>query len=961
MRDTMLMHRAFMLYALIISLLYASFTFFGGLILKITNSMPSVGPVDIDQALLKSPQWPLMLAFGLTGLTQLIGPLDQLERSLRGHVHRSLGIPTRIREYTRQLIVQQLDEIHHEARELEGQDQATGTIASAINKLSSNHVTRLQQWAYDEIAQTYGVEDVLAKLILLWRMIDNLRNPRWPRENVRDEMRLLVSQQLQKATAAAIYLSELLGSLPNIEPAREDDQPHRTHQEQQLITAVESMERHLFEIGAIHAVYAQRDRDYRRVGDIKIRKSLEAVFLSEGYGPPVGQLICCALVLFVGYFASISMLNQKLITEMPVNFWTKGISATYETVRTLCIFVFPVLVAIYVSSSEPGEQGLMQSLAEDETIEQGKAATWPGSGSIMAASMWAGLTSLALMILVAMLFTWLVARNSEQFTELLLGRFNATGGTPNLAYFMAFVPLSTVVAASVVTARRLHKDPEHIAAMVLVAVVAALGMLIASVVIETKTSRCFEDRPECVADHFTDMVAAFIAVMFLSQKVTSGRVPSTAVIVVVMCLSINLGTPVHAQDSPDPEGPKQLKKAQHDQDPNIGSKNSPNGGLTPSGKLNTTTNQVGSPSETTIPSDFSIVVGFRTDAAPFSYLDNTGGIPRFQGYLADLCYEIFAGSRYKVTSVPVSVSTRFERLRPDESSKESDDRTTAQVLAIAPEDMVDVLCDPVTVRYDNISRWKNGIFSPIVFATGVTYLERTGSGATITSDVQIGYVRDTTASAVAKDICENMIANDRAAKCVKETVVREKNWVRCGAENKRNSSEEKKSSGLFQRFWSRLNSRSNNNDVYYFPCAFDNHNFLIEWFCSARSNNRLFYLGDREIILRKWQDYRALNPSCTAEVNAPLFTYEPYALLITKANPDLVQFVQRRVYQIFSDTSKARAMFAATFPEYQMSSSLAYLYLLNGVDEERALNSPDCDNPIDNCIEGVIMDGPPNR
>ncbi|MFD2817204.1 hypothetical protein ACFSYD_26885 [Paracoccus aerius] len=79
MRDTMLMHRAFMLYALIISLLYASFTFFGGLILKITNSMPSVGPVDIDQALLKSPQWPLMLAFGLTGLTQLIGPLDQLE------------------------------------------------------------------------------------------------------------------------------------------------------------------------------------------------------------------------------------------------------------------------------------------------------------------------------------------------------------------------------------------------------------------------------------------------------------------------------------------------------------------------------------------------------------------------------------------------------------------------------------------------------------------------------------------------------------------------------------------------------------------------------------------------------------------------------------------------------------------------------------------------------------------
>ncbi|MFD2817205.1 hypothetical protein ACFSYD_26890 [Paracoccus aerius] len=83
-------------------------------------------------------------------------------------------------------------------------------------------MTRLQQWAYDEIAQTYGVEDVLAKLILLWRMIDNLRNPRWPRENVRDEMRLLVSQQLQKATAAAIYLSELLGV------CRTSSRPERT-------------------------------------------------------------------------------------------------------------------------------------------------------------------------------------------------------------------------------------------------------------------------------------------------------------------------------------------------------------------------------------------------------------------------------------------------------------------------------------------------------------------------------------------------------------------------------------------------------------------------------------------------------------------------------------------------------------------------------------------------------------
>ena len=72
MRDSLLMQRAFMLYALVLSLIYATFTFFGGLILRITSTFPVAGPVDVDPQTLQSPQWPLMLAFGLAGLTQLI-------------------------------------------------------------------------------------------------------------------------------------------------------------------------------------------------------------------------------------------------------------------------------------------------------------------------------------------------------------------------------------------------------------------------------------------------------------------------------------------------------------------------------------------------------------------------------------------------------------------------------------------------------------------------------------------------------------------------------------------------------------------------------------------------------------------------------------------------------------------------------------------------------------------------
>ena len=65
MRDSLLMQRAFLLYALVLSLLYATFTFFSGVVLRIAKYVPSIGPVDLDAQALQSPQWPLMIAFGL--------------------------------------------------------------------------------------------------------------------------------------------------------------------------------------------------------------------------------------------------------------------------------------------------------------------------------------------------------------------------------------------------------------------------------------------------------------------------------------------------------------------------------------------------------------------------------------------------------------------------------------------------------------------------------------------------------------------------------------------------------------------------------------------------------------------------------------------------------------------------------------------------------------------------------
>ncbi|MGO4839906.1 hypothetical protein AB4144_47430, partial [Rhizobiaceae sp. 2RAB30] len=113
---------------------------------------------------------------------------------------------------------------------------------------------------------------------------------------------------------------------------------------------------------------------------------------------------------------------------------------------------------------------------------------------------------------------------------------------------------------------------------------------------------------------------------------------------------------------------------------------------------------------------------------------------------AQLCYKIFEGSDYSVVSVPVGARDRFDRLRMSKDDRPYDPK-------LADDDQkIDIFCDPVTLRFSDPDERANGIFSPIVFASGVTYLLRrtrqTGS------DAYLGYVAGTTASVVARWACE---------------------------------------------------------------------------------------------------------------------------------------------------------------------------------------------------------------
>ena len=104
-------------------------------------------------------------------------------------------------------------------------------------------------------------------------------------------------------------------------------------------------------------------------------------------------------------------------------------------------------------------------------------------------------------------------------------------------------------------------------------------------------------------------------------------------------------------------------------------------------------------------------------------------------------------------------------------------------------------------------------------------------------------------------------------------------------------------------------------------------------------------MGDREIILGKLATWRAADHNgrkCDVEneAGAAELSYEPYALMTRKERPDVTEFVQRRIHAFFSNRRVANAYFAAHFKGKVMSPTLAYLFLLNAVDEERCFDTP---------------------
>ena len=296
-----------------------------------------------------------------------------------------------------------------------------------------------------------------------------------------------------------------------------------------------------------------------------------------------------------------------------------------------------------------------------------------------------------------------------------------------------------------------------------------------------------------------------------------------------------------------------------------------------------------------------VLAGFRKDAEPFSYLAGPVGTRRYRGYAADLCYSIFADSPYILSEVEVTAKNRFDNFLTNRSKGAK---------------RIDILCDPTTLRYWRTDQEIDGYFSPIVFVTGVSYMVRRVSSPHAGTD--LAYVENTTAEQVALRACDvDFFGFASPAQEKKDCSTR----LRDCAGGKETS---KDTPSI------RL-------------CSFETYDQLTKWFCKEGAQRRQVYFGDREIIQAKFESWKTA-ADCKGEDVEPagaFYTYEPYALLVSRDRPELARFVQRRVYDFFSHRAKAIGLFTTYFPGVQMSPIMADLILLNGIDEPMYATVPD--------------------
>lgn len=988
------LRHAYLIYLTTLLFLYVVMTFFGRLIVQTLNELRIVGiQVDASSLQFDNPQWPLMLAFGFAGLAPLIPQLRMAESWLFQRAYRVVGIPVRIHETTRNLLslldAAAAGEINKAQHLVDDLSQERAGIKDRIH----------QSWTDENLTST-KIEsglDMLAQLQLLVGWAKGGRG-KWPGSEVSDAVRVVEQDIVGQADALLDGFQRRVGE----EISKGEGKAARRAI---FVTETVGKARELRdELTAILAVYVERDPSSlersdnaeRVVRDHGLRELLKQVDPPNlaGTGPELGVLICIlftipvyAVFTWKGLHSPLSSL--ALADSLIVALATAGLYA----LLLISIFWFPLLAAFGVRQYYYDEGKWVARASEDPSTYTEQRLAVVGIVFVVSATCLSG---------VAALWAFFIARDVISFQTILVD-----GTSPFLLYYPSYalvtIPLIWLTLIAVDT--RVDGRP-------------ALGYGILSAFLVFG----------CLAAHLAFWYSAAACTpyaAFLTDLFTSGCFSYYGGLnFFVMSALAFLAAVVFGNPHPASFALRRLR-------------------LTRRARAQTAQvlaaailiSALSSSVLAQAPDKKPIKIGFRSDVEPFSYevrVDSgarNDNRPRYRGYLADLCYWIFEGGDYSVLEIPVDANDRFRKLGNGD---------------------IDVLCDPVTMRFSDAfnaspsegnERIASGTYSPIVFATGISYLQRRNRKPG--SSIYVGYVRGATAEEILGDLCkvdlfgvippdqrsevatmcrtafvareidklykppepsrpaENPVIDDKVLlnavhqaamqeaelvelretnasgpekgrfeqalvmwrkteaeiiACVKgKTCKREEmleslgdscDQTRAKAGEQSGDKQDSKSDGSWRRASYRF-------------CVFDTHSDVIKWFCASRNRNvGMVYLGDREIVLGKlqtWNEHQDARCVVDNEDGAADLTYEPYAIMVAKPSKNssleeaknrqkVAELVQRRVYEFFSFSALAREKFDTYFlgpnKDRRMSTALAFLFLLNGVEQERLFTFP---------------------
>jgi ABC-type amino acid transport substrate-binding protein len=722
------LRKAYLIYAIVILILYLSLTFFGKLIFSLSNQLPVAGiNVDTDRIEFNQPIWPLTVAFGLAGFAPLLAPVQIAEDWLRERAYRAVGIPTRIQTTTGKIIAA-LDHAttpmptnpRARRRWLRRDKRFLERERPLREMLAAKRIAMERALEGSELLRALGRRDRLSEFLSLHVQLEALiywaRGARgaWPGIEVSEAVRTLERRTLEEAEELLNMLSKSLS------PDRKDRARQPIAEE--IVATLRRMRRLRGDLASIVAVLVERDpvetdkevdQRGRTVSEIRDRALDSLLVASEpnpvSAGPELGLgLSILGLIPVYAALVWIGLYSPFAPAASPQAPATILTSAALEALRQTMILWLPVMAAFSVRQYLIDEERWIYDLGRHSYATEALRER----GAAIAVALVVGFLGL---VALAPLWAFLQAPSQPRFYDLLMG-----GSVPFLRFYPSMV-LITLPAVWSALAGADARASGHWwrclihgllgAALVFLAQYIHLGLWYGFQACTSNGWFLFDvwRQDDCalnygIIDYLVYPMLTFLTAVFfgnpekrtrrqLRRRARESLRPALVVLTLLAVLPWHPAGPARADGiETGPPQPSEETAA------------------TPAG-------------------EHVWKLGFRADAEPFSALAQpTEGGRKYTGYVADLCYHIFAN--LPVEEVEVRVDDRFSLL---------------------DDGKIDVLCDPVTMRLSDPER--KGLYSPIIFASGVSYLRvlQRSLGAR----AQITFVEGTTTEAVARRACES--------------------------------------------------------------------------------------------------------------------------------------------------------------------------------------------------------------